>query len=163
MEKVQQLGKKLIQVGQTLTSAESLTGGLFSSSLTQVPGISKVLPGAFVTYSPEAKTQLVGVPAPLIQEYGVVSAEVAKAMAKGAQQQLSTDWAISFTGVAGPDALEGHLAGEVWIGVAAPKNQVLARQFNFKGTRDTVRMAAVQAGAAWVLSELNKVVTNENN
>ncbi|MFL1695242.1 CinA family protein [Weissella kandleri] len=155
MKKVQQLGEKLIQLEQTITSAESLTGGLFSSSLTQVPGISQVLPGAFVTYSPATKTQLVGVPASLIQEYGVVSAEVAKAMANGAKHQLSTDWAVSFTGVAGPEALEGHPAGEVWIGIATPKNQVLARQFNFKGTRDEVRLAAVRAGATWILSELN--------
>jgi nicotinamide-nucleotide amidase len=146
----QQVGQSLIAHHQTITSAESLTAGLFVATLAEVSGISAVLPGAFVTYAAAAKTKLVGVPAELITTYGVVSDQVARAMARGAQEKLATDWAISFTGVAGPDALEGHPAGTVYIGVATPSGKTLAQRYQFQGDRQAVREASVAAGFDWL-------------
>lgn len=146
----QQVGQSLIARHQTITSAESLTAGLFVATLAEVSGISAVLPGAFVTYAAAAKTKLVGVPAELIRTYGVVSDQVARAMARGAQEKLATDWAISFTGVAGPDALEGHPAGTVYIGVATPSGKTLAQRYQFQGDRQAVREASVAAGFEWL-------------
>lgn len=88
--------------GLMLATAESCTGGLISAYLTEVPGSSDVLERGFVTYSNEAKTELLGVPAELIKEHGAVSEEVACAMAKGALQHSRADIAVSVTGVAGP-------------------------------------------------------------
>ncbi|KAA8456427.1 nicotinamide-nucleotide amidohydrolase family protein [Weissella paramesenteroides] len=146
----QQVGQSLIARHQTITSAESLTAGLFVATLAEVSGISAVLPGAFVTYAAAAKTKLVGVPAELITTYGVVSDQVARAMARGAQEKLATDWAISFTGVAGPDALEGHPAGTVYIGVVTPSGKTLAQRYQFQGDRQAVREASVAAGFDWL-------------
>ncbi|MGV3185136.1 nicotinamide-nucleotide amidohydrolase family protein [Weissella paramesenteroides] len=146
----QQVGQSLIARHQTITSAESLTAGLFVATLAEVSGISAVLPGAFVTYAAAAKTKLVGVPAELITTYGVVSDQVARAMARGAQEKLATDWAISFTGVAGPDALEGHPAGTVYIGVATPSGKTLAQRYQFQGDRQAVREASVAVGFDWL-------------
>ena len=101
----------------TITSAESATSGLFASSITEVPGASEVLKYAYVTYSNEAKIAL-GVPAETIDRYGVVSPQTAEAMAIAARAASGADIAISVTGYAGPDADEGHEAGEAHIGYA---------------------------------------------
>ena len=150
----EEVGRALIARGETITSAESLTAGMFVSTLAGVSGISAVLPGAFVTYAAAAKTQLVGVPADMIATYGVVSAEVAKAMATGAKATLQTAWGISFTGVAGPGALEGHPAGTVFIGLAAPDGSVSATAHHFTGDRQAVREASVAAGFAAISTKL---------
>jgi nicotinamide-nucleotide amidase len=88
--------------GLRVASAESCTGGLVSAALTDVPGASDVFDRGFVTYSNEAKADLLGVPAPLIAAHGAVSAEVAQAMATGALAHSLADIAVSVTGVAGP-------------------------------------------------------------
>ena len=98
-----------------ITAAESATGGLFASSITEVPGASEVMHYGYVTYSNEAKIAL-GVPAETIEEFGVVSPETAEAMAIAAAGASGADIAISVTGYAGPDADEGHQAGEAYIG-----------------------------------------------
>ncbi len=101
----------------TITSAESATSGLFASSITEVPGASEVLKYAYVTYSNEAKIAL-GVPAETIDTYGVVSPQTAEAMATAARAACGADMAISVTGYAGPEADEGHQAGEAYVGYA---------------------------------------------
>lgn len=103
----------------TVTSAESCTGGMFASAITDVAGASNVLSSAYVTYSDESKIRELGVPAELIDKYGVVSAEVAEAMAAGAKERSRADIAVSVTGYAGPEADPGHEAGEAYIGYAA--------------------------------------------
>ena len=100
-----------------ITAAESATGGLFASSITEVPGASEVIHYSYVTYSNEAKIAL-GVPAETIGTYGVVSPQTAEAMAIAARAASGADIAISVTGYAGPDADEGHEAGEAYIGYA---------------------------------------------
>ena len=101
----------------SITSAESATAGLFASSIAEVPGASESLKYAYVTYSNEAKIAL-GVPAETIDTYGVVSPQTAEAMALAAKAASGADMAISVTGFAGPEADEGHEAGEAYIGYA---------------------------------------------
>ena len=106
----------LKEKGLTITSAESCTAGLFPASITDVAGASNVLKSAYITYSDESKTNILGVPAEIIREFGVVSPEVAKAMAEGAARISGADIAVSITGYAGPEADPGHQAGEAYIG-----------------------------------------------
>lgn len=138
--------KQLIDANLSITAAESLTAGLFQSTLGSVSGVSAVFPGGFVTYANEVKHQLVNVPQDIIDTDGVVSEATAKAMALGAQQQLQTDVAVSFTGVAGPDKLEGQPAGTVWIGLAYRQQAPIAQQFRFAGGRQRIRQRSVMAG-----------------
>lgn len=109
---------KLMEEGQSLTAAESLTGGLVMNSLAQISGASKVLYGGFVTYMTHSKVELLGVDTLTIQEYSVVSDPVVRQMAEKAREKADTDLSIALTGVAGPDSLDGHPAGEVYIALA---------------------------------------------
>ncbi|MBM6753264.1 competence/damage-inducible protein A [Lactobacillus alvi] len=131
--------------GYRITAAESLTGGLFQSTLCSVSGASNVFNGGFVTYAAGAKEKLVGVPATTIQKYGVVSAETATAMAEGARQAMDADLGVSFTGVAGPDALEGHPAGTVFVAIAQKNYPTKAWQLKLTGLlgRQTIRNQSV--------------------
>ncbi|MBQ6457053.1 MAG: competence/damage-inducible protein A [Mogibacterium sp.] len=102
----------------TVAAAESATGGKFAAAITDVAGASEVMKYSYVTYSNEAKISMVGVPAETIDTYGVVSPQTAEAMAAGAKKVSGADIAVSVTGYAGPDADEGHNAGEAYIGYA---------------------------------------------
>ena len=108
----------LKEKGLTITSAESCTSGLFPAAITDVAGASEVMSSAYITYSNESKINEIGVPAELIDKYGVVSPQVAEAMAAGAKARAGADIAVSVTGYAGPDADPGHEAGEAYIGFA---------------------------------------------
>ena len=103
---------------KTITAAESLTAGLFQATLADFSGASTVFNGGFVTYSMEEKSKMLGIPLVDLQAHGVVSAFTAEAMAAGARRKTGADLAISLTGVAGPDTLEGQPAGTVFIGLA---------------------------------------------
>lgn len=108
----------LKEKGLKIASAESCTGGLFASAITDVAGASEVLSSSYVTYSIESKIKEVGVPAETIERFGVVSKETAEAMAAGAKRRSGADIAISITGFAGPEYDPGHEAGEAYIGYA---------------------------------------------
>lgn len=115
------IGKQLQKQGQTLAIAESCTGGLIASRMTTHPGASAFFLGGGVTYATSSKTHLLGVSETIIAKHGVVSAAVAEAMAKGAQQTLGSDYALATTGNAGPTALERRAdVGTVFIGLATP-------------------------------------------
>ena len=110
--------RSLKEKGLKIAAAESCTGGMFASAITDVAGASDVLSSSYVSYSAGAKTSELGVDAGIINRCGVVSAETAEAMAKGAKARSGADIAVSVTGYAGPDADEGHEAGEAFIGYA---------------------------------------------
>ncbi len=110
--------KELKRLGLTLASAESCTGGLFSASITDVPGASDVFKYGYVTYSEEAKISALGVSEETIDKYSVVSSQVAEEMAEKLKKISGADIAISITGYAGPLADEGRECGEAYIGVA---------------------------------------------
>lgn len=131
--------------GQSLATAESLTGGGMSTALTDVPGASSVFVGGSVVYSTAAKATELGVDTSLLAVKGPVHAEVAQAMAQGARRRWGSDWAVSCTGVAGPGPSDGHPAGTVHVAVAGPAaDQVCSLQL--PGTRDVVRGLTVIHG-----------------
>jgi nicotinamide-nucleotide amidase len=122
-----------------VATAESCTGGLLAKLITDVPGSSSCFHTGFITYSNDAKTQLLGVPAELIREHGAVSEPVALAMARGARERAATDFALAITGIAGPDGgTEQKPVGTVWIALASA-SQTVARHFNFPGDRTAIR------------------------
>ncbi len=133
--------------------AESCTGGLVAGCLTAVAGSSDVVDRGFVTYSNEAKTEMLGVPAELIVRHGAVSAEVAAAMAGGAQARSAAHIALSVTGVAGPGGgTAAKPVGLVFIGLAGGSmDQPVAHRHQFAGDRDAVRLATVQSAITHLL------------
>lgn len=108
----------LKQKHKTITAAESLTAGLFQSSIADFPGSSAVFNGGFVTYSIEEKAKMLQIPLKDLQEHGVVSHFTAEKMAEQSRLLTDADFGIGLTGVAGPDGLEGHPSGTVFIGIA---------------------------------------------
>ena len=106
--------------GATLATAESLTGGRLAAQVTGVAGASRSYRGGVVAYATDVKEQLLGVPAEVVARHGVVSAECARAMAEGIRVALAATYAVSTTGVAGPERQEGKPVGTVFVGVAGP-------------------------------------------
>lgn len=130
--------------GLKLATAESCTGGLIAATLTAIAGSSDVLERGFVTYSNEAKAELLGVPAALLAEHGAVSAPVARAMALGAVAHSTADVALSVTGVAGPGGGSAEKPiGLVFIGAARRGGEVRVQRCRFAGGRAAVREASV--------------------
>jgi nicotinamide-nucleotide amidase len=132
--------------GLMLATAESCTGGLIAGALTEIAGSSSVLERGFVTYSNEAKTELLSVPSELIGRLGAVSAEVAEAMAVGAVGHSRADVAVAVTGIAGPGGeTPGKPVGLVYFGIARRGGVVRHQRHVFPGDRSAVRFAAVRA------------------
>jgi len=130
--------------GIRLATAESCTGGLIAAALTAIAGSSDVLDRGFVTYSNQAKHEMVGVPMPLIEAHGAVSEEVARAMAEGALARSQAGIAVSVTGVAGPGG--GSVdkpVGLVCFGLARAGAAVLSERYVFPGDRSAIRAATV--------------------
>jgi len=133
--------------GITLGFAESLTGGLISASVVNIPGASAVLKGAVVSYTNEIKEKVLGVPSEIIREHTEVSGECARAMAEGAARVLGCDLTVSVTGIAGPSGgLPGKPVGTVYMGYCYLNSSVCgALRLNFSGDRDTIRSNTVFA------------------
>ncbi len=128
----------LINKGMTFASAESCTGGNIAHVITLIPGSSEVFKGTAVTYATPMKTKVLGVPAEVIGEHGVVSQEVVERMATGVRNLMEADFGVATTGVAGPSGgTEETPVGTVWIGVASSKG-VVSKCFNFGKDRENV-------------------------
>jgi len=162
---VEALASLLLARGQLLATAESCTGGLIAASCTEVAGSSAWFERGFVTYSNEAKTELLGVPAELIERHGAVSEEVARAMAAGALAHSRADIAVAVTGIAGPTGgSDAKPVGTVWLAWAergqsdahgAPGTvAVHAEKAWFPGDRRAVRGATVARALAGVRNRL---------
>jgi nicotinamide-nucleotide amidase len=142
--------------GMTLATAESCTGGLIAAALTAVPGSSAVVGRGYVTYSNEAKREMVGVPPELFGTVGAVSEEVARAMAEGALRAAGADLALSCTGIAGPGgATPGKPVGLVFIGCAMRGAPTRAARRVFPGDRAAVRAATVAEAFALASASLS--------
>ena len=129
--------------GLTCATAESCTGGGVGSAITAVPGSSAVFAGGVISYSNEAKRDVLGVSTDILQNVGAVSAETAAQMAEGARRLLKTDRAVSLTGIAGPDGGSAEKpVGLVWFGLAT-KGGVRTEKAIFRGDRAQVRAQAV--------------------
>jgi nicotinamide-nucleotide amidase len=131
-------------LGLTLATAESLTGGLVCGALTTVPGASFVVRGAVVAYASDRKSALLGVSEELLAERGAVDPDVASAMAEGVREVMAADIALATTGVAGPDPQDGHDVGTVFVAVSGPGIAVV-EQLALAGDRNAVRGATVVA------------------
>lgn len=141
--------------GESISVAESLTGGGLAEALSSLPGSSEIFRGSVTAYAPEIKSSLLKVPTELIAEFGVVSEEVAVAMADGVKQLMNSTWSISTTGVAGPGPSDGVAAGTVWVAIEGPISQTL--QLELSGTREIVRNATI-AGAIAAFARILKTL-----
>ena len=128
------LGTVLRAHGKTLSTAESCTGGEIAHLITTVPGSSSYFLGSVVSYAVSVKENLLGVPSATVEQYGVVSSEVAAAMAEGVRKATGSDYAVSTTGLAGPGGDAFHPEGTVWVGVASPQG-VKTRKFQYHSDR----------------------------
>lgn len=133
----------------TIGSCESLTAGLFCSEMASIRGASSVLKGGIVTYQTVIKERVVGVDHDIIEGQGVISAACAKEMAVKAARLLDCDICVSFTGNAGPEAMEGKPVGCVYCAIAY-RNMVISYHLQLSGTRNEIRAQAV----ACVVKEL---------
>lgn len=136
------INKLFREKGRTLGSVESFTGGLFAKEITSVSGASHFFKGALVTYATEEKNRLLGISYKDIDEFGVVSKEVAAQMASNGKKLLNVDYCVSFTGNAGPSAMEGKSVGEIHIGVAF-LDTAQVHSFNLEGSREEIQNKAI--------------------
>lgn len=152
------IGKILKQQHKTLATAESCTGGKIAALLTAVPGASEYFKGSVVSYATEVKTGVLGVSESVINEFSVVSAAVASAMALRVKEIMNTDYAIATTGNAGPTKGEGNAEiGTVFIALATP-NEVIVEEYNFGQPREKVIDRAVIKSLELLKKEIFKIV-----
>ncbi len=152
----EKLVAELIKRKLTITTAESCTGGMISSSIVNVAGASWVLNEAYITYANNAKIRLLGVKAETIEKYGVVSEETVREMAEGAAKAAKADCAIAVSGVAGPDGgTKNKPVGTVCAGFFY-KGKVISKKYNFKGNRFEVRNSTTIA----TLTDMLEIIKN---
>lgn len=142
-----------------LATVESCTGGLLAALLTEIPGSSRVIDRGFVTYSNEAKTDLVGVDPVLIMAHGAVSAQVATAMAQGGLERSAADFSIAVTGIAGPDGgSDSKPVGLVYLTSARREGEPLVREQRYRHPdRSAIRLGAVADALRLVREHMTKV------
>lgn len=128
---------------KSITAAESLTAGLFQATLADFSGVSAIFNGGFVTYSLEEKSKMLDISEQELKKHGVVSEFTAQKMAEQARLKTQSDYGVSLTGVAGPDSLEGHSAGTVFIGLAHAKGTEVIKANIAGRSRADVRQIAV--------------------
>ena len=145
-QQVEQIISFLNARGETISVAESLTAGGLANALTSASGSSAVFVGGITAYRNEIKSTMLDVDPAIIEKHTVVSEEVANEMADGARKVFGTTWAISTTGAASPEPLEGHQPGSVWIAIRGPINQAI--QLNLEGEREQVRNGTISTAIA---------------
>ena len=152
-----QLGALLIGVQQRLVTAESCTGGWVAQCLTAIAGSSEWFDRGFVTYSNEAKREMLGVQADTLAEHGAVSQPVAVAMAEGALRNSRADWAVAITGIAGPSggSVEKPV-GTVCFAWACRDGRVATGTCHFAGNREAVRAQSVAHALAGLIEQLRQ-------
>lgn len=158
------LGQELLKQGKTIAFAESCSGGLASSLVTDVPGSSEYLLGSVVTYTNMAKEKLLHVQADTLAEFSAVSQETACEMAVGVRQLLGSDIGVSITGNAGPGASEGKPVGLVYIAVAT-EDIVYCQEHHFTSTRTENKLRIAQTAISMAIDKLLEAKKNmeENN
>ena len=151
-ELVQQLASKLTEKGWMLATAESCTGGMIAAACTDIAGSSQWFDRGFVTYSNEAKTEMLGVPTELIAKHGAVSEEVVRAMAEGAIRHSRAQVSIAVTGIAGPGGGSAEKpVGTVWVGWCTNKITQSAL-LQLIGNRDQIRKLTLKKSFDFIKS-----------
>ena len=141
--------------GETLASAESLTGGMVGELLTEVPGASTSYLGGVISYATRLKATLAGVDAATLSELGPVAERTAAEMARGVAQRCNADWGIATTGVAGPEAQDSHPVGQVFVAVSHPAGDLLRiKELSLEGERAAIRQQAAVAVLALLADAL---------
>ena len=155
-EKLQELIRSLRDQKLTVGFAESCTGGALSAFLTEQAGISDIFLGSVVSYSNEAKVDLLGVRRDTLMQEGAVSESVARQMAHGVRRQLKTDWSVAITGIAGPSGgTPTKPVGTVCIAIAGP-NFESSRKEHFSGDRKAIQQASVDYSVRWLFEVLDR-------
>ncbi|MCW2684702.1 MAG: Competence/damage-inducible protein cinA [Blastococcus sp.] len=150
---VVRLHRALLDRGETVAAAESLTAGLFCATMATVPGASATLRGGVIVYATDLKVALAGVPADLLSGHGPVSSETAAALAEGVRVACTSSWGIGLTGVAGPDSVDGHGPGRVYLGTSDGRRTDVV-ELDLPGDRAAVRGGAVAAAVDALLARL---------
>ncbi len=148
--------------GLMIATAESCTGGLITAALTEIAGSSAVVDRGYVTYTNEAKTEMLGVNMDVINKVGAVSPEVAEAMANGALQKSRASVSVAVTGVVGPGGSENKPAGLVYFGCAAAGQNTIVEKMNFKGDRHSVRQQTVIHAMQLATIMANQILTSSD-
>ena len=151
----EEINKLFRDKGYTLGSVESFTGGLFAKEITSIAGASHFYKGGLVTYATEEKNRLLNIPYENIDQYGVVSEQIAEQMAKRGQELLNVDVCVSFTGNAGPEAMEGKPVGQIHIGIAYFE-EAEVYSFLLKGDRETIQKEGVNNALAILEKKISK-------
>lgn len=150
------LGKNLTVANATISTAESCTSGLVGKTITNTSGSSAYYMGGVISYSNDIKHRVLGVPQELLDTYGAVSEQVARAMAEGVARVTGTDYAVSTTGIAGPGGgSEEKPVGLVWFGVTGPHGTV-AHKANFIGSREEIRQGAAELALYYVYTYMKE-------
>jgi nicotinamide-nucleotide amidase len=149
------VGRMVLERGLSLSVAESCTGGMIGSWLTNVPGSSAYFQGGVISYSNQSKMDLLGVKGAALDKDGAVSDAAAQGMAMGVRDVLKTDLGLSVTGIAGPGGgTKKKPVGTVHVGLSA-KGVVFSRKYRFWGTREQIRLNAAMMALDWVRRYLN--------
>ncbi|WP_047984814.1 competence/damage-inducible protein A [Ornithinibacillus californiensis] len=146
--------KRLLEKNHQITSAESLTGGKFIEKIISSPGASRVCKGSVVCYDQSVKRNVLNIPDELLINHGTVSEECALAMSKNVAELLNSSIGISFTGIAGPDPVEGKPVGTVYISIYMKDGKHFVEKYEFMGNRDGIRHRAVIKGFEILLNLL---------
>ncbi|WP_419770413.1 MAG: CinA family protein [Candidatus Marinarcus sp.] len=156
-----QLQNLLRQNRQTITCAESCTGGLIASMITEHSGSSDIFNGSIVSYSNEVKMSELQVKKEHLENFGAVSIEVVQDMLQGVLRKFKADFAIAVSGVAGPTGgTKNKPVGTVIIGISAPNNCTVVKQYHFKGNRKEVQIQTAKESFRKILNFLEKPLTN---
>jgi PncC family amidohydrolase len=153
MREVKQILKSALELGKTIGTVESITGGALTAALTSVSGASKVIKGGLVTYTNEEKEKLLTISKQLLEKHGAISEAAAKQMAKLGRYRLNVDLCVALTGNAGPTAIEGKPIGLFYLAIATP-HEVCVKKFIVDGTRTQIMRQAVNAA----LLEIQRVL-----
>jgi nicotinamide-nucleotide amidase len=146
---------RLVELGCTVATAESLTGGMIGVLLTEAPATSVTFRGGLIVYGEDTKRHMAGVDDHLLAEHGPIHPLIAEQLAIGARDRVKADYGIGVTGVAGPGSQGGRPVGEVHVGIAAPAG-VSSREYHFDGTREDIRAAAAAAALADLVTALDR-------
>lgn len=155
-EKLQELIRSLRDQKLTVSFAESCTGGALSAFLTEQPGVSDIFLGSVVSYSNEAKVDLLGIRRDTLMCEGAVSEMIARQMAQGVRRQFKTDWSVAITGIAGPTGgTPEKPVGTVCFAIAGPSFEDSRKEI-FSGDRKAIQQASVDYSVNWLCEILDK-------
>lgn len=147
MNSIEKVIRTLRNRSETISVAESVTGGEIAAELTKLPGSSEVFLGGIVAYSIESKIRDLGVSKEFIKKFGVYSEEVVLQMAGGVREKFNSDWSIASSGVAGPGSDAEIPAGSIWIAIIGPRGSQHIR-LSLQGSREQIRLGAVTSALA---------------